>query len=207
MRHDLHQRDQGDGQPRDLPVSRRAVSVLVLLASTLATGCGGSPDSPSAAARTTAAQPQDDRLVLVSGRDDHGMVELRRVPTYDAPEGEHVVGVIRDGTLARVVDVDGQWLRVETVEGASITGWIDDFRLRGEARLVGPPPSCSVRVGRTRRDGGTLVVVRELRAGRILVETVTPPVVRAWASRADLQELPPQGKRCGAIPPDDRHAR
>lgn len=144
--------------------------------------------------------------MLVSGRDDHGMVAMRRVPAYDMPEGERVTDTIRDGTLARVVEIDGQWLRVTTVEGVRVTGWINDFYLRGEARLVGPAPSCSVRLGAARREGGTLVVVREVRDDRVLVETVAPPRTRGWARRAHVQELPPQGSRCGDIPPEDRHA-
>jgi len=131
---------------------------------------------------------------------------MRRVPAYDESTDEHAVARIPDGTLARVVEIDGQWLRVETVEGRPVTGWINDFYLRGEARLVGSPPSCRVRLASGRREGGTLVVVRELRGDQVLVETVTPPVVRGWARRADLQELPPQGTGCGDIPPEDRHA-
>lgn len=199
MRHDLGQREQGDREPRNLPVIPRLAVATVLLVAIVATGCGG-PDAAPAPV-TVPPQQGDGRLVLVSGRDDHGMVAMRRVPLYEEPEASHAVAKIVDGTLARVVEIEGQWLRIETVEGPDLTGWVNDFYLRGEARLVGPPPSCTVRVDGVRRDGGTLVVVRELRGERVLVETVTPPSVRAWARRADLQELPPQGNRCGDIPP------
>lgn len=184
-------------------MTRRVSVATVLLVGIVAAGCGGPVTAPD----PVTAQPQqgDGRLVLVSGRDDHGMVALRRVPAYEEPDAGHAVGRIPDGTLARVLGIDGQWLRVETVEGRSVTGWINDFYLRGEARLVGPPPACTVRVGGARRAGGTIVVVRELRADRILVETVTAPQVRAWARRVDLRELPPQGRRCAAIPPTGRH--
>lgn len=183
-------------------MSSRVAVVTVLLAGALMTGCGASSEP----APETGEQPVADRLVLVSGRDDHGLMSMRRVAVYEEPEGGHAVSAIPDGTLARVVEVEGQWLRVETAEGAPVTGWINDFYLRGQSRLVGPPPSCSVRLGTARRDGGTIVVVRELRGGRVLVETVTPPQTLAWARRADLQELPPQGNSCGDIPPEDRHA-
>lgn len=205
MRDDLDQRDQGDREPRDLPVIRRLTAATVLLVGIVATGCG-SPDSGPAPV-TAPPQQGDGRLVLVSGRDDHGMVAMRRVPVYEKPEAAHAVAKIVDGTLARVVEIEGQWLRVETVEGPDLTGWVNDFYLRSEARLVGPPPSCTARVDGARRDGGTLVVVRELRGDRVLVETVTPPSVLGWARRAQLQELPPQGTRCGDIPPGDRHAQ
>lgn len=165
------------------------------------------PDEPAPSAAVDAGSTTvEPRLVLVSGRDDHGMVVTPRVPLYDAPQGTRQVGDVRDGTLVEVLDTDGQWLQVRTVEGPDATGWVDDFVLRGEARLVGRAPSCAVRLGGDVRDGGTLVVVRRLEAGRVLVETVTPPVVRAWARRADLQELPPQGRHCGDVPPGDRHA-
>lgn len=162
--------------------------------------------APGAPATADAASPVEPRLVMVSGRDDHGMVVTDQVPLYDAPAGARPVALVHDGTLVEVLETDGQWLHVSAVEGQDATGWVDDFFLRGEARLVGRAPSCAVRLGGDVRDGGTLVVVRRLEAGRVLVETVTPPVVRAWARRADLQELPPQGRHCGDVPPGDRHA-
>lgn len=167
---------------------------------------GGSRGPGAAAPVDAAAGPVEPRLVLVSGRDDHGLVVSHRVALYDAPEGDRQVATVHDGTLAEVLATDGQWLQVRPVEGASAIGWVADFYLRGETRLVGAPPSCSVRLGDAARDGGTVVVVRRLDAGRVLVETVTPPVVRAWARRSDVQELPPQGARCGDVPPGDRSA-
>lgn len=180
-----------------------ALVAAALLVGAAVIGEAVSDDPTSADVASTTVEP---RLVLVSGRDDHGMVVTDKVPLYDAPQGARQVGDVRDGTLVEVLETDGQWLQVSTVEGPDATGWVDDFVLRGEARLVGAPPSCSVRLGGDVRDGGTLVVVRRLEAGRVLVETVTPPVVRAWARRSDLQELPPQGRRCGDVPPGDRHA-
>jgi hypothetical protein len=167
-------------------------------------GLGGSAATP--AAMGTPAVVAKPRLVLVSGRDDHGMVVADRVPLYDEPEGERSVSSVHDGTLMEVLSVDGQWLEVRAVEGPAAIGWVDDFFLRGQARLVGPAPSCRTEVDGEQRDGGTLVVVRELRQGRVWVETVSPPVVNGWAPREDLQELPPQGASCGDIPPEDKHA-
>ena len=208
----------------------RPAVVALLLVGGAAAGCathgsGGGAGAPAAvraaAAPASRPVPADNRLVLVSGRDDHGMVSLEQVPVYDAVEGRRVVGRIADGTLARVVETDGQWQRVTTVEGPATGGWVDDFHLRGEARLVGPAPSCRARLAptgpvttgpvTTRRGspevvGGTLVVVRRVRGDRVLVATEGDPAVRGWARREDLQELPPQGGDCGDIPPDDRHA-
>ena len=181
-----------------------ALAVAAVLVGVGVHGHGGGTAAP--ATPGTAPVVTEPRLVLVSGRDDHGMVVAGRVSLYDEPEGERRVGSVPDGTLAEVLSVEGQWLRVRTVEGPSATGWVDDFFLRGQARLVGPAPSCRTTVDGDPRDGGTLVVVRKLRQGRVWVETVTPPVVHGWAPREDLQELPPQGGSCGDIPPDDRHA-
>ncbi len=178
-----------------------AAATLLLGAAVVVPGHG----APAPGTGEGASGTVEPRLVLVSGRDDHGMVAVHHVPLYDAPEGDHVVAAVHDGTLAEVLSTNGQWLQVRTVEGAAAIGWVDDFFLRGEARLVGPAPSCRTTVGGHQRDGGTLVVVRELRQGSVRVETVTPPVVRGWAPRGDLQELAPQGTRCGDIPPDDRH--
>jgi len=185
-------------------VSRARVGTSVAAAALLvgAAVVGGAAHEDAPAAGSTVAEP---RLVLVSGRDDHGMVVADQVPLYDAPQGSRQVASVHDGTLVEVLETDGQWLEVRAVEGPDAIGWVDDFFLRGEVRLVGAAPSCAVRLGDEMRDGGTLVVVRRLRAGRVLVETVTPPVVRAWGRRADLQELPPQGTRCGDVPPGDRH--
>lgn len=181
---------------------RQAVAALLLVGS-VATGCG-SDDRGDAAALTSGPA---DRLVLVSGRDDHGMVAEERVPVYDAPDGHHVVGQVADATLARVLETDGTWLHVQTAEGAHrVTGWVDDFFLRGEVRLVGPAPSCEATLAGRPRAGGTLVVVRDLRGHRARVETVADPATAGWVDRSVLQELPPQGRHCGDIPPDDRHA-
>lgn len=181
-----------------------AAGAAALLVGAAAIGFDDGPGAPATVdAAATSVEP---RLVLVSGRDDHGMVATDRVPLYDGPAGDREVAWVHDGTLVEVLATDGQWLQVRAVEGEPAIGWVDDFFLRGEARLVGPAPSCSVRVGGALREGGTVVVVRKLQAGRVLVETVTPPATRAWAWRSDLQELPPQGERCGDIPPEDRHA-
>jgi len=182
-----------------------AAAVLLLL-SGAAGGC--SESHPDGAVRPAGAAPAPaDRLVWVSGRDDHGMVAEEKVPVYDAVEGHHVLGRVPDGTLARVLATDGQWLRVRTAEGSKrVTGWVDDFFLRGEVRLVGPAPSCRASLAGRRWAGGTLVVVRDLHGQRARVETVAEPTSAGWVDRSLLQELPPQGRRCGDIPPDDRHA-
>lgn len=168
---------------------------LLLATGLLVAGCGEGPDEGAG----------DGRLALVSGRDDHGLLALPEVPVYDAPEGDHVVGRIPDGTLVSVTEGDGQWLRVRTVEPPQVDGWVDDFHLRGQVRLVGPAPTCESRVAGETRDGGTLATVWQVRGAEVLVTTLTEPVRRGWAPRADVQELPPQGDDCGSEPPEARH--
>ncbi|GAB3773005.1 hypothetical protein FB382_002724 [Nocardioides ginsengisegetis] len=167
-------------------------------------GLGGSSAAP--ASMGTPSVVEKPRLVMVSGRDDHGMVAEEKVPLYDGPDAAHQVDAVYDGTLAEVLSIDGQMLQVRTVEGRPAIGWVDDFFLRGEVRLVGKAPSCASSIDGRSREGGTIVVVRQLRQGRVFVESVTPPVTSGWASRDDVQELPPQGPQCGDIPLDDKHA-
>ncbi|MGZ4445785.1 MAG: hypothetical protein ACXVEC_03820 [Nocardioides sp.] len=181
-----------------------AVGAAALLVALGLHGLGGSSAAPGRVG-APAAVPEP-RLVLVSGRDDHGFVAEDTVPLYDAADGGHQVAAVHDGMLAEVLSVDGQWLQVRTVEGPAAIGWVDDFFLRGEVRLVGPAPSCRSSIDGHPREGGTLVVVRELKQGRVWVESETPPVEKGWAPRADVQELAPQGAACGDIPPDDKHA-
>jgi hypothetical protein len=104
-----------------------------------------------------------------------------------------------------VLDREGQWLRVQTVEGDRVVGWVDDFRLRGELRLVGPPPTCASRMADDVVDGGTPVTVWQVDGGRALVQGVAGELRRGWVPRAHLQELPPQGGDCGEAPPGDGH--
>ncbi len=177
-------------------MSTRLAAVALLLVGSAAAGCASAAtdDAVRHVGSSAPASGPADRLVLVSGRDDHGMVAEDQVPVYDEPEGSHVTGQVEDGTLARVLGTDGQWQRIETVEGKHrVSGWVDDFFLRGEARLVGPAPSCDATLAGERRTGGTLVVVHDLRGTRAQVETVTEPTTTGWVARSVLQELPPAG--------------
>lgn len=164
------------------------VGAVVLMAST---GC---------AAGTADENPSDGRLVLVSGRDDHGMLAQEQVEVYDAPASTKASGRIPDGTLARVVQADGQWMRIETAEGKPVSGWIDDFFLRGEAHLVGPAPECRPQVSNQVQEAGLVVVVHGVREDEVLVESAGETPVRGWTPREAVQELPPQGDDCGEDP-------
>lgn len=175
--------------------------VVAVLAGVLLTGCAGQ------AAPTT--DTGDGRLALVSGRDDHGLVTLDDVPVHADKTYGQVSGTIHDGTLVRVVERDHTAMRVATLEGPAVTGWLDDFHLRGQLRLVGPAPTCAVDVAGTEVPGGTIAVAYRIDESRVLVETQAPAGQdprRGWVSRDDLQELPPQGPDCGTEPIGSKHA-
>jgi hypothetical protein len=131
VQHDLDERDQGSGQPGHLSV--RPARVLVVLAvAVVDAGCGGgSPESPP-----------ERPIVLVSGRDDHGLLAQPRVGLSENPDGPPRAWV-RDGTLVVVVGSRGEWLRVRATEGRA-AGWVNDYYLRGTVHLVGPDPDCPV---------------------------------------------------------------
>lgn len=175
-------------------------TVLAVCALGLAvSGCGGP------AAGDDEGRP-DGRLVLVSGRDDHGLLAQEAVPLYDAPGGSASVGEIADGTLVHVRQIRGTWLQVVTAEGPAARGWVDDYFLRGEVRLVGEAPSCRSRLAGEPVEGGTPVVASAVRGAEVLVVAAADPRLRGWVPRRDLQELPPQGPDCGEDPPGDEHA-
>lgn len=96
---------------------------LVLGAMVLA-GCGATAGDEGAGA-----------IVLVSGRDDHGLLQLAEVPLYTEPEGTELAGQVPDGSFAEVIEVRGTWLEVASLTQPAVRGWIDDFFLRDRALL------------------------------------------------------------------------
>lgn len=162
MQHDLHERHQGRRQPGRLPV---------VLALTLAcAACGGGEQ---------AAKPEPPRpILLVSGRDDHGLLVEPEVALSERPDGP-AAARLKDGTLVRVVDTSGEWLKVRTLEGAARAGWINDYYLRGTVHLdCGSPLGPSAQVELLDVDLGR-VRVRSLEGGRV-----------AWVDRTTLSERP-----------------
>ncbi len=107
-----------------MPVALCALAVALLLAA-----CGG--------------EGAERPILLVSGRDDHGLVAQDEVEVLDRPDGRPVAKVT-DGTLVSVLGEDHEWLEVETLEGRRIAGWVNDFYLRGQVHVVGDPPACPV---------------------------------------------------------------
>jgi len=172
----------------------RAAALLVLLP---AAACG------SASAHDT-ARP-DGRMVLVSGRDDHGFQAFPTLGLYGGPGSHHEVGRVADATLVHVTEISGSWLHVVSAEGKAATGWIDDFHLRGVVHLVGPAPSCRATVDGRPVQAGLQVVVQQLQGNRVLVTGVVDKKFRGWTTRDAVQELGPQGPSCGEDPPGGSH--
>lgn len=138
-------------------------------------------------------------VVLVSGRDDHGEQASAHVDVHAAPGSGPATGEVRDGTLARVVAVEGTWLQLRTLEGPSVQGWVDDFHLRREVHLVGPPPGCRVTLDGHGLPAGEQAVVLDVRARQVRVQLLGGSTA-GWVSRAAVHELAPR-EGCGSSVP------
>lgn len=160
MQHNLAERHQGRSQP-----GRLSVALALAVASA---ACGGE----------TAAPEVQRSILLVSGRDDHGLL-VEKMVGLSAEPGGRVTERLRDGTLVRVVGLRGDWLRVRSLEGRARTGWVNDYYLRGTVHLdcrnpLGPSAQVElldVHLARVR--------VRSVRDGRV-----------AWVQRTAVSELP-----------------
>ena len=140
---------------------------LLLLAAVLA-GCGGE------------GEPEATRTVLlVSGRDDHGLLVHRNVEVRRSIGGERA-GEIRDGTLVAVTATSGEWIEVKALEGRPVSGWVNDYYLRGTAHLTRPaagwPRNAQVELLAV---DGSRVRVRSTQTRRV-----------AWVERSAVAELP-----------------
>ncbi len=127
----------------------------------------------------SAAPAPTSTIVLVSGRDDHGLLANPQVPLYDAPNGTTPVARVRDGSYARVLATRGTWQHIATIAQAPQSGWLDDYYLRGRA---------------IRLDGGGQVTFADARLAGDRVEIAVRPVEAPattpfWLSAARLQEV------------------
>ena len=156
------------------------------MTATVVAECGGG-SHPAAAGSTGFPRP----YVLISGRDDHGLLQLPRVPLYEKPGGTTEVAEVADGTLARVLVERGSWVRLAPVDGVSPSGWSDDFRLRGVVHLVGPAPACRVPLGGRRLPAGEQATVLAVHGGTVQVRLVRRPAVTGAVPLRFVRELPP----------------
>jgi len=98
-------------------------------------------------------------IVLVSGRDDHGLVYRAAVGLQRSPTETAFSGSVPDGTFARVVDQRGEWLKVRSIGSDPQEGWINDFYLRSVAVGLEPPRQVTFLDAEV-RDGMVMVRVR-----------------------------------------------
>jgi len=117
-------------------------------------------------------------VVLVSGRDDHGLLREHEVRLYREPGSAALAGELHDGRLARVIEARGQWLRVRALGEPSVEGWLDDFYLRDRA---------------IRRDGGQVELADAALEGSVIKIGVRPVGSRSgpltWLDAGMLSEV------------------
>lgn len=157
---------------------------LAVLGCLVATACG----------QAGAASAPQRHVVLVSGRDDHGLLATPSVTLMSRPGGHEVTGPVVDGTLAEVLAVRGTQVQVRV---GDLTGWVDDFSLRGALRLAGRPPTCAVEVSGARLPAGTRVEVLRVAGQLAQVRVLDRSARTGWVPSADVTELAPApGQRC-----------
>lgn len=141
-----------------------------LVAAALLAGCGGGDG---------VGEPKRE-ILLVSGRDDHGLLAQERVALTAEPDAEARPqdATVADGTFVRVVETRGEWLRVRSLEGPRAEGWVNDYYLRGTVHVCAPalPRSAQAQVISLGVRG---VRVRTVEGGRV-----------ADVPRESLTELP-----------------
>lgn len=170
-----------------MSLSRRWVAVL---AATAAAGGVVAGTASLAEATRDAPDPGAGRVVLVSGRDDHGELADAQVVLTAAPASERRTGTVADGTLVRVLAARGEWLEVRALEGRPVRGWVNDYYLRGALHLVGPAPACAVRLGDAQLPAGQPATVLAVRSRTVRVRTLDGAST-GWVPRTSVRELPP----------------
>lgn len=123
--------------------------VLVIVAAALGAlstgGCGLLASAPTVA--------------MVSGRDDHGLLERPAIGLQASPTDRTVTATAHDGEFAEVLKRDGLYAYVRLVNTGE-EGWIADHDLRGDAVRTEPRPRRVTFLAAERRDGGAWVRVR-----------------------------------------------
>jgi len=169
------------------------------------TACGGEDvrraPQQRAAAPASVARP----ILLVSGRDDHGMRARARVRLLGAPRfGAPVRAAVPDGALVRVLVARGEWVRVRALERRRAAGWVHDFDLRGTAHLI-DLVTCGARLSaqpgapaarRVQRNAQVEMLEAARRAGAtwVRVRTVVDHA-GGWVRARAIHELPDR-QRC-----------
>ena len=167
MQHHLGERDEGHREPDHVPLIRTLLLVAAL--GLVAGSCGG-------------GAPASGPIVLVSGRDDHGLVYRAAVGLARAPGESTYPASVPDGTIARVVEQRSEWSKVRAI-GSDQGGWINDFYLRHIAVGLQPPRQVTF-LDAAVRDGTVMVLVRP---------RDEPAGAGTWVAASTLKEI-------GAVP-------
>jgi hypothetical protein len=116
-------------------------------------------------------------VAMVSGRDDHGLLERPAIGLQRSPTDPTVTGTVHDGEFVLVLRRDGPWALVHLVPGPD-EGWVNEHDLRGEAVHQGPPPRRVTFVNADAVGGSVRVLVRYGDDGST-----------AWVPAASLREV------------------
>jgi hypothetical protein len=140
VRHRVDERDERNNQPDYVPVALRLALAVAVIGS-VAGSCGAVPRQS---------------VVMVSGRDDHGLLARPAIGLQRSPTDTTVVGSARDGTFVTVLQEDRSWLLVRTLVAPIEEGWVNDHDLRGVGVLDG---SAQVRFRGARPSGGGVEIL------------------------------------------------
>lgn len=185
-----------------MPLRWRLLAVTVA-APLLVLGAAAVPRLAPGGEGPGAAEPVTSRALLVSGRDDHGLLAMHEVPLADQPAGSGPAGRLHDGTLVELLEVAG---RMHRVRAGDVVGWLDDEQLRSRVHLVGPPPTCAPAVGGRVLPPGEQAVLLEVVGDGARVRLVRQPDVIDVVPAAWLSEVAPRVAPGRCLPVEDtRH--
>ena len=191
MYDDLVERDQRRGQPRHLPLARLGAWLLAaIIFGTLALGAAVAYIAAAPGRAPQSATPALP-IVLLSGRDDHGLLAQPFVALADAPDSQRPVGRVHNGTFMSVIEQRGTWLHVQEIAAPHVEGWVDDYNLRGRA---------------LRADGGGQVTMVDARLDGEQVEIAVRPIewpdaAPIWIAARLLHEVGAQGAQNPLLQP------
>ncbi|GIV95945.1 MAG: hypothetical protein KatS3mg057_0602 [Herpetosiphonaceae bacterium] len=100
-------------------------------------------------------------VVLLSGRDDHGLLVQAEVPLQRSPDDTTPAAFLPNGSFVRVTEERGDWMLVESIAPPVRTGWINDFFLRNRALRLDGGGQVSF-VDALLKDGQVMIAVRPI---------------------------------------------
>ncbi len=125
-------------------------------------------------------------IVMISGRDDHGLLADPLVPLLNTPDSQRlqeasaIVANVRSGSLAQVLEERGSWLRVQVLGSSDVTGWVNDYYLRNRAFRRDSHGEQLELLAAQMVDSQVMIAVRPV---------LTPEATPAWVAASDLCEV------------------